>query len=90
MTSPLMALLRQQSEPFIVEQGSHLGVYKIENGHELERTVRIKAVKDVARTLVGLDNDGAWLVYSKAADGKATIIAMSAAMREALIPTAEE
>lgn len=83
MPTPLKQLLRQQEAPFIVQEGGHIGVYKIDSRGELERAVRIKSVNDVAAALRGLASDEAWLIYAKH-EGKATIIAMSAAMERAL------
>lgn len=84
MSTPLKSLLRQQAEPFVIPQDAILGVYRIENGEELQRTVKVKHLHDVAGVIEKLASDEAWLIYTKEADGRSTIVAMSQRMAEAL------
>lgn len=82
--TPLKSLLRQQAEPFVIPMDASFGVYRIENGDELQRVVKVKHLHDVAAVVSELAAEEAWLVYMKEANGKSTVVAMSQKMAEAL------
>lgn len=82
--APITDLLRQQDEPFIVPEGASIGVYQITDEGEFQNTIKIKNVHDVAKALRGLRDDGAWLLYALPPGRKATVIAMSQKMADAL------
>lgn len=83
MTS-IQHLLRQQSEPITIPPNSTVGIYRIENGEELEKVIKLKHIGDAEKLLSDLSTDDAWFMYVKPDGQRATIIAMSEKMREAL------
>lgn len=76
--------LRQSVEPFTVPEEASLGVYRIDNGDELERVVKIKHVGDAAKLLRDLNTEDCWFMYIKEPDKPAVVIAMSEKMKEHL------
>lgn len=84
MTTQAPELFRQKDKPFVVPSGATLGVYRIENGQELERTLKTKHVMDAAKLLRDLDTSGAWLIYMRPENGMTQVIALSEEMEKAL------
>lgn len=78
-------VLRQRTEPHIVPTGAVVGVYKIESGEELERSIKVRRTMDVPKLLHDLSSDECWLIYVKHG-GQTTVIAMSQKMEAALCP----
>lgn len=83
-SSSINHLLRQEPEPFMIPTGSVVGIWRVENGEELERTFKLKHVSDVGKLLSDLDSDDCWLMYYKASGKAAQVIAVSEAMKAAL------
>lgn len=84
MTTQAPELFRQKDKPFVVPDGSVIGVFKIENGEELDRAIKVRHIKDVGRLLVDLDTDGAWLLYYRPEGGATQVLALSESMEKAL------
>src|SRR5690606_32086877 len=84
MTTQAPELFRQKDKPFVVPDGAVLGVFRIENGEELERSVKVKHVADAAKLLRDLDTDSAWLLYVRPEGGMTRIVALSESMEKAL------
>jgi len=84
MTTQAPELFRQKDKPFVVPDGAVIGVYRIEDGVELERTIKTRRVTDVAKLLRDLDTDGAWLLYVRPEGGMTQIVALSESMEKAL------
>lgn len=84
MTTQVPELFRQRDKPFVVPDGAVIGVYRIEDGVELERTIKARHVTDIAKLLRDLDTDGAWLLYVRPEGGMTRIVALSESMEKAL------
>lgn len=83
MTTAVPELFRQREAPMVIPAGATLGVYRIENGRELERTIKVKHVMDAAKLLRDLETDGAWLIYARV-ESTTIVLALSHEMEAAL------